>query len=366
MFSKHNRLFRTGAAAAALAVLFQPARCVAQSHALASPHRTILLTQPGHSLLDGARVVMPLNAHFQDYCWLSSTRLLLVWTDRNADYYQKGFDRLGTWTGWAEVVDTVTGHHTKLPGLTRDLRKAHGIPGQLCLSPGGAWLQWTIVSTGDQWPIPVAARMDGTGFQIWQQDKFSEGGWLNDHTWVEIGDRDSDSDKAPDRVVVRDMRTGTGYSVQKSSARGKSIAAQVYRTTGGTAMPGGTADWITLKMAHAPGSAGRQTEIPEWAGPNAGPIDRIYLEGNRSRTLLCGYRIGPGANVPAANQIRDAFYLCAARSSAATELGYLPVESTSEEGLGADYSGYQFAWLPGDRSISFVYKNKLYVKRVRQ
>jgi hypothetical protein len=90
----------------------------------------------------------------------------------------------------------------------------------------------------------------------------------------------------------------------------------------------------------------------------------IVLGARHAQSILCGVRIEPGSGKRKMRR-KDAFYICKMSGSSAHELGYILPENTGFDGAAENLDQYNFSWLPGDRSINFVYRNRLYVKKTQ-
>jgi hypothetical protein len=155
--------------------------------------------RPASRLLPRARRVASLSKNFRAYCWLARNRVLLVYSD-GGDYSE--LEAITQWQGYAQILDLKTRRKHRLVGFTRLLNQAHGTPGRFETSPDGTWLKWISYETGDGWPCPVVAHLDGSRFQRFSQDNFSLTYWLDNHRWAEQETRSQDG---PFQLIIHDV-----------------------------------------------------------------------------------------------------------------------------------------------------------------
>jgi len=138
-------------------------------------------------LIEVARPIVKVEPEWSNYSdpeneetyWLTSNQLLIVTPDQNnrdrdrhdlyGNYAQK------TWQGSADILNTKTHTRSHLSALTdlieRTTVRPMWRPDRFELSPDGTWIQWQTYSGSDGWPLPRAARLDGTHYREWFRDK---------------------------------------------------------------------------------------------------------------------------------------------------------------------------------------------------
>jgi len=322
---------------------------------------TVALKMPVKPLVSESRAVVDLDDHFRDYMWLSSEELMLV----RGDHQDKSYtDSLDTWTGTVESVRVATGAHSVLGGLTKQFQQKMGIPGDFRLSPNRTWLEWTCQETPDGWPFPQACRLDGSGQQEFPQDKWSETGWLDDHTWVEISMRHQmNPDISPDDgpVTVTDLQKRV-TKMSRGGAQANEIAEKVRARNGGDLFDGlGLEQPVTVALNGAAITA-TQYEGPETVSESKISLRDIRVLGSHhSGTVLYVVTIlekkSHGRNATGA---KCALYVGEAGAAEAHEIGFISCPSNDNDYNNCLDSAY-IRWLPDDRQISFVFHKKLYI-----
>ena len=151
---------------------------------------------------------------------MTESRVLMITTTHEEDDPQ-------AWKGYAEILDTRTGTRRHLNGLTRLLNRIHSTPFEWSLSPDGRWLNWIGCFSGDGWPNPMVARLDGSAGQEFGQDKFSVTYWLDNHRWIEMTTRDE-----PLNLIVHDVDTHRAEQLPLAGEKAQSLLKQHVKVFG--------------------------------------------------------------------------------------------------------------------------------------
>ena len=318
----------------------------------------------------------------ESWSWLTSDKLLVITTEQE-----------GHWTGspsWKGQVDQFNcGTHQRipLPGLTRLFNHPDisplGLPNSMELSPGHTWLIWNNHRTGDMYPFPAAAHLDGTHYREWGSDKDESGFFLDDQHYVqETGDRAFS-------VVVRDLQNPKNDREDSTPEQAKAILARyavkhpVFITmpepdsdVRGT--PSSTDIEVyriqdRLQSVHAEGNEGQgaPTPIHTWklkfpivatlqhgeVSPQQQAIFFDRVTSQLSPLLVWLHRMIPKFNPKPT--ITEALWVSRSDGRGLREIGYVPAH-LNEDGRPTD--GLQnVRWLPDGKHISFIYHSTLYV-----
>ena len=142
---------------------------------------TVWFCRPEPMLIDISRAVGSIDSEEQTWNWLSDDELIVVTTDTKPGNPLGAVD--------AELYNVVTGKRTQLPELATLLNRYRvspaGLPFDFKMSPSRTFLVWDNYKSGDHWPYPAAAHLDGSHYREWSSDTRSDGFFFDDRHWVE-------------------------------------------------------------------------------------------------------------------------------------------------------------------------------------
>ena len=326
---------------------------------------------PRLSLLRHARRITTIRKDLETCCWLSSTRLLLIYNAGGS--YE--FPDQESWRGYAELFDTRTGRHHRLKGLNRLLNRLHCVPGAFRPSPDGKWLWWCRFYTGDQWPNPAVAHLDGSGYQHSGMDRFSETYWLNNNCWVEQETRPWTTNTA--RLVVHNLKHPNEAQV---IPLGSAKAQRLLRLLGSRQGFRFVSDWqadsrsrgrlnITQALATDYAEVPKALHTYHLALPDhAQSLDydgeKILAWPDRNVFYHLSYRALPPSSRQPSGEAKpvpvEDVWVSHANGSRLRDLGYIAIS----ENAGAEDRLTDLQWLPDGKRLSFCYKGALWNVRV--
>jgi hypothetical protein len=209
--------------------------------------------------------------------------------------------------------------------------------------------------------------MDGSGFQQWHEDKWSEAGWLDDHRWVEVGSRSNGDDRNPNPVTIQDLAIQSSKVLKGHSSAGQRIEWQMRKINGGDIYDGlGLEEPIEIDLGDAKVIAERQQALQEISGSNVHVQDVTIFKAHHSQRTFYAVQFVEASLTHTGHRgtCIEVLYISGAKGSGAREVGFV---SSNQSRAAADYWNSNtlttVKWLPDDRHISFIYNNRLYVVR---
>jgi hypothetical protein len=301
--------------------------------------------------MPGAWRVAGLSENFEAYCRLSHNRVLLVYSD-GGDYSE--LEAIPRWKGYAQILDLTTGRRQRLIGFTRMLNRAHGTPGRFETSPDGSWLKWISYETGDGWPIPVVARLDGSRFQRFSQDKFSVTYWLDNHRWAEQSTRFSGNGKSFELTVHNVNHPGKEENLLLNSQKAQNLLslrrnppAQIigfsedYRSHGPSFLDGNYFDRYSHPISIKPIRVLEGMDTKDWS-IEPRHADLAYLQ---SGSVRSAFRSKKGKSVEV-----ESLWVRRADGSALHRVGYVSGKDKIAD----------LQWSSDGKHLSFIYNRSLY------
>lgn len=329
---------------------------------------------PQKPLLAHAHAVIALGEHYFEHFWISENRLLLITSvpsprKPDDDSIDGG---LTAWHGQAKLVDLPSGRVRKLEGLTRVFNHMGATPGYFETSPGGKWLMWINYITPDGWPNPAVARWDGSGFQQWSMDKFSDTYWLDDHRWVEEETRSYDETEYPKELIIHDAdRQKTSVLKLKSKAGQK--LARAHQAVCEHEFTTGWREETSEVTISEEKSSNQSIDESGYVSPlyfysitmPAGADVQKILVCPKTRRVLYVLRFQNIAEGVQAQPKYGVFDLRTSRldGSDMKDLGYVEageLNYTEEKSPTATQELSGVEWLPDGKHFSFLYRGKLY------
>lgn len=313
--------------------------------------------QPKVSLIAHARKVVGEQEQYHSHLWLSSQRLFLVTIPPPKEKVEDAILKLLSWKGKAEIRDIVTGKRKPLRGLSRLFQNMGATPTDFELAPGRRWLKWDNFDTYDGWPNPVVARWDGSGYQEFGQDKFSETYWLNNHLWVEEEMRSFSEREYPMRLIIHDVnRPGRKTELRKNSRQAKQLMKRYQKNKPSVAYGFELEPTVRVRLSHyEAGALMPSKEVTVRLPLKASYVNVVISEDNRRALYQVQIPDGEG------HELFD-IWVSNTDGSDLRELGY--VRCKQDNGDAKEF--YSLEWLPHNQQISFVYRKALYTLPVKE
>lgn len=332
-----------------------------------SDHRPLKL------LLQQADKLVSLPSHYQAHYWLDRNRVLLISND-GKNY--NDFELYGQWNGQADLLDRTTGRHRRLIGLTHRLNEKNCVPEGFDLSPNGKWLAWYYYDTGDRWPIPVFAHLDGSHFQEIRQTNTSETFWLDSHRWAEQETREVEGPLQLKVYDPEDLDASADYRL--NSARAKELL-RLHRPS--------YAHTFDVEGTENSSTANHRVQIKEYltatydreegtgllhsypvAFPAGTKVAGVLVSQKANRIVYhVRYRARLNSETPPG--LLNALWSSHLDGSQLHEIGY--VGSDEKEDDASENSEWlcshltEVNWIPDDRQVEFCYLGTLYSVSIR-
>lgn len=318
----------------------------------------------------------------EDWTWLTDDKLLLLTTEQNGNHVWLN-DGGHDWQGRVALYDRKTRLRTELPGLTKLLNRPEispwEAPRKFVLSPGGTWLSWINRRTGDGYPFPGAAHLDGTHYREWDRDKMEKNFFSDDRHLVQrTGDRGF-------LVIVRDLldaKNDRKYPDASSQARAVLTPEFARRPIDveleSWLAPQGIAVYRSEDILRRLFSY-RYPKLPvpqplhcyslllpegaELRLASISPQHQVmlyYFRMSRTsafRKLLHRFR----PKVEMEPVVTDELWYSRVDGSGMTEIGQFPDDASDASQSKEQPWEWDVEWLPGGKQISFVYRHTLYV-----